>query len=330
MPSKVSAILRSLRGRDRTLNILTCPTHERYESNLARTGHNFYALRGEHIKDWKTEYAPIPYNYHILENGIPSDVRIDVVLSQHKFGQYQLLSQYAFDYNAPLISLEHTLPMPQWGNRELSQLKQMRGHLNLFISEFSRDKWGWYEHEAKVIHHGIDTALFKPAAIERQPHILSVVNDWINRDIFCGFGIWQRVCNGLPVRPVGDTPGLSKPAANTRELVKEYQTAQVFINTSTVSPVPTALMEAMAAGCAIVTTATCMIPEIVVNGENGFISNDESELREYCRLLLSDQALREKLGANARRTIEQNFSLDKFVNNWNNYLFEAAELAGTL
>ena len=51
MPTKMSSIIR---GATRTpvekLNILTFPTHERYETMLCKTGHNFYAYRAEGIK----------------------------------------------------------------------------------------------------------------------------------------------------------------------------------------------------------------------------------------------------------------------------------------
>jgi glycosyltransferase involved in cell wall biosynthesis len=60
-----------------------------------------------------------------------------------------------------------------------------------------------------------------------------------------------------------------------------------------------------------------MIPEIIKNGINGFISNDESELRGYIEKLLYDEKLREELGRNARKTILDKFSEDKFIEKWN-------------
>ena len=73
----------------------------------------------------------------------------------------------------------------------------------------------------------------------------------------------------------------------------------------------------MSCGCACVSTATCMIPDIIENGVNGFISNDEDELRGYIETLLKDEDLRSKLGAAARQTILDDFSEEKFINNWN-------------
>jgi glycosyltransferase involved in cell wall biosynthesis len=60
-----------------------------------------------------------------------------------------------------------------------------------------------------------------------------------------------------------------------------------------------------------------MIPEIIENGVNGFLSNDERELRGYCELLLNDAELANKLGSNARKTIEEKFNKERFLNQWN-------------
>ncbi|SVC32840.1 uncharacterized protein METZ01_LOCUS285694, partial [marine metagenome] len=55
-----SLIHRATRKDDEPLNILTFPTHERYQTNMAETGHNFYMWQGKGIKPWKLEYSPIP------------------------------------------------------------------------------------------------------------------------------------------------------------------------------------------------------------------------------------------------------------------------------
>jgi glycosyltransferase involved in cell wall biosynthesis len=69
-----------------------------------------------------------------------------------------------------------------------------------------------------------------------------------------------------------------------------------------------------------------MIPEIIKNGINGFISNDESELRGYIEKLLYDEELREELGKNARKTILDRFSEEKFLNKWNKIFDQAYEV----
>ena len=51
------------------------------------------------------------------------------------------------------------------------------------------------------------------------------------------------------------------------------------------------------------------------------MSNNEEELREYIKKVLSDMSYKE-LG-NQAETIKKNFSEEKFANNWNNILDKA-------
>lgn len=301
-------------------NILTFATHERYETQLCKTGHNFYSFSVENMKKWNTEQTPIPSNYYILPEGNPcAFIKYDFILSQSKFGQFQVAKQLQGFLRIPIISLEHTVPTPQAvPENHIAAMKNMVGDINIFISEYSARQWG-INHNTNIIHHGIDTDVFKRLDIEQQNKdtILTVANDFINRDYCLNYSGWQRITNGFKTKLVGDTKGLSKPADSVEELVKEYNTCAIYLNTSTLSPIPTSLLEAMSCGCAVVSTATCMIPEIIENGVNGFISNDESELRQKIEYLLSNEDARLSIGAKARETIQKKFPEQIFVNKWN-------------
>lgn len=145
----------------------------------------------------------------------------------------------------------------------------------------------------------------------------------------CNFSGWQRTTKGLPTLVVGDTPGLSEPAKTVEELVSYYRDSTIFLNTSTVSPVPTALLEAMACGCAVVSTATCMIPEVITDGHDGFISNDEGVLRSKLEFLLNNPSECRRLGYNARQTILKRFNKETFISKWNSIFDEAANIIYT-
>lgn len=334
----------STRKAGEKLNILCAPTHERYESGLAQTGHNFYAIQGEHIKDWKEIYAPKPKNYHILEQGnvLPIDVDLDLVLSQNKFGQFQKLEKLAKLFHLPLLSVEHTLPHPGWGPEYIKSTQQMRGQMNIFITDYSLEKWQWQDlGDTMTIGHMVDTDIFTcpekfkfcitDAPHKRKNHILTVANDYIGRDWCLDFQRYKRVCldKGLPYRAVGDTPGLSKPAKDTNELVNEYKSSRIFLNTAHISPIPTSLLEAMSCGCAVVSCNTCAIPEYIQHGLNGFLYNNDAELSEYLTLLLNDEDVAREMGQRARETILNKCSKERFLNQWN-IAFEATIQKGYL
>ena len=336
MDKTVRTILRNATRRSgEPLNILSFPTHERYQDNLAKTGHNFYLWQSEGIKPWREEYAKVPTGTVLLnpskgEYQIPEYLDIDIVLSQNKFGQFQIANNISKKYGVPLVSIEHTLPMQEWSNEQMNSLRSMRGDIDIFISDYSRRIWGWEDGSSAILHHGVDTNLFcPPKEYKRKNTVLSVVNDWINRDWCCGYKLWENITgfpeSDLNLRVIGDTPGLSEPAPSTWELIEEYKRSRVFLNTSLISPVPTALLEAMSCGCAVVSTATCMIPEIIENGKNGYISNDPLELRGYIDMLSSEEDLAKEIGENARQTILEKFGIDSFLEKWNNIFYSCVE-----
>jgi hypothetical protein len=306
-----------------TYNILTFPTHERYETQLCKTGHNFYSFHLPNLKKWNSSQIIPPDNYYILpEERLCEYIPYDFILVQSKYWQYQVAQQINNTLNLPIVCLEHTLPTPQTISKQnLELMRKMVGNINVFISKYSQRAWN-INYNTKIIHHGIDSSTFTDTNLVKEDYVLTVANDFINRDYCLNYSGWQRVTKDLKVRLVGETKGLSQPASSTEELVSEYNKCKVYFNSSTLSPIPTSLLEAMSCGCAVVSTATCMIPEIIENGVNGFISNDENELRSYIELLLNDNELNRSIGQKARQTIIDKFSEDRFVNEWNN-IFDA-------
>jgi glycosyltransferase involved in cell wall biosynthesis len=314
---------------DKKYNILTFPTHERYETQLAKTGHNFYSFNIKNGKKWNTNQIQTPQNYHILpEERVCEYISYDFILVQSKFWQYQIAKQINQSLMLPIIVLEHTLPTPQTiSEKDIEAMRNMIGDINVFISEYSQKEWD-INAPSTVIHHGIDTELFKPAKIEKNKDILTVANDFVNRDYCLNYSGWKRVTSGLSTRLVGETDGLSVSASSTEELVEEYNKCCVYFNSSTLSPIPTSLLEAMSCGCAIVSTSTCMIPEIVQNGKNGYISNDENELKQYLKLIMDDENIRKNIGQEARNTILNQFSEQAFIDKWNkvfNTIYEVSK-----
>ena len=305
-------------GRDESepLNILTFNTHERYQTQLAKTGHNFYSFNYDNGKEWFKEHAPMPENvYQLPKNSLYPAISFDLILVQSKFGQFQTASQINEAFGKiPVVVLEHTLPHLNWPESHVEQFRRMQGDVNVFITEYSKGKWGI---DGEVVYHSVDTDLFKPAG-ERKNQVLTVAHDFINRDYALNYQGWERMTKDLPRVVVGNTEGLSKAPESVDELVKTYQESLVYINPSTLSPVPTSMLEAMSCGCAVVTTATCEIPNFIKHGENGFMSNDEGELRGYVEKLLADPELAQKMGACARETIKEKFSEERFINEWNN------------
>lgn len=330
MYSPISSIIRqATRDKTKPLNILTCITHEGYESSLASTGHQFYAIPGLHVKPhWDERYRKKPSNYHILsEQKIPDWLEIDVILSQQKFSHFPLLYPFSRQLQIGLVSLEHTQPTSNFRPEHVLEFNRMRGHINVFISEFSRKAWGFDESNSRVIKHCVNTDVFCPdKSVNKLPTIINVANDFVNRGNILGFPLWEKMVKGLDWVMVGDTKGLSLSSKNQEDLVDKYRRSSIFLNCTTYSPIPSVVMEAQACGLPVVSTDTAAISEYVEHGVSGYLTNDEKEMRGYLEYLLSNPDVAEKMGNEGRRIMMEKFSLQKFVNSWNETFRTASDI----
>ncbi|HWR53530.1 MAG TPA: glycosyltransferase [Bryobacteraceae bacterium] len=84
-----------------------------------------------------------------------------------------------------------------------------------------------------------------------------------------------------------------------------YAVADVFALPSHSEGSPNVLLEAMAAGCAVAATSVGGVPEIAVNGETALLvpKGDPGALSHAIGRLLADEALRRRLGAQARAEV---------------------------
>jgi glycosyltransferase involved in cell wall biosynthesis len=324
----MSTILReATRQKGDPLNILTFVAHERYEPSLCKTGHNFYSIITDGTRYWHEEYAPIPGNYTIFRDAVPDFIlnSIDLVISHNPYVHIPLAHKLGL--RVPVINIFHTMPDPGWDNNNIpEQVKAMFDWCteHVYISEFNKLAWGYDKGE--VILHGIDTNVFKPRdnpTAPKEMRVLTVANDYINRDWCLGFGIWNAIANELPMFPVGATPGLSEPAPSLDAMINIYQNSLVFLNTSTASPIPMSLLEAMACGCACVSAATCLIPDVIEDGVDGFLCPPHRPeiFKERCLQLLKDPRMALEMGYNAQQKIASMFGLKRFTEQWNDVIW---------
>ena len=98
------------------------------------------------------------------------------------------------------------------------------------------------------------------------------------------------------------------------ELPKYMNRSRVFVLPSFYEGHPKALLEAMSCGMPVIGADSPGIRELLHSGENGLLCGTGPEaIRSALQKLLTDPELRNTLGANARRFVERNFSLDKII-----------------
>ena len=115
------------------------------------------------------------------------------------------------------------------------------------------------------------------------------------------------------------------------KLIEEYHQADVFVLPCQVTDdgdrdgIPNVLLEAMATGLPVVSTAISGITELVESAQNGLLvpEKDASAIAAALKQLVNNHSLRRRLGLAGSRTVHQNFTLEYNVGQVKEYLLKA-------
>ena len=93
------------------------------------------------------------------------------------------------------------------------------------------------------------------------------------------------------------------------ELPKYLKISDVFIRPSLSEGLGNVFLEAMAAGVPVIATPVGGIPDFLKDGETGLFCNvrDPESIAEKVKIYLENDELREKITANAKEMVEQNY-----------------------
>lgn len=298
---------------------------------MAKTGHNFYMLSGPRLKTWDHHTRELPAGHYIHPESyetLSSNIAYDIVLCQNKLDNYSLLRNVADRLSLPLIVLDHTEPPVGLPSKVLNDLKTLRADAFVTITPHNRRSWG-LDGVAEVIPHGIDLDVFTGYTGLR-PEVVNVSNHFVDRDPWLGYRIFRNLIkqSGVPAYVIGENPAHANEFADTNikflgsikdpaKLAENLASYRLYLNTTQLSPLPMSLLEAMAVGLPVVTSAQQQIPEVVRDSVEGFISNEPEVLANGILQLINAPDLAREMGQNARARIAEKFSMGAFIKNWN-------------
>ena len=100
-------------------------------------------------------------------------------------------------------------------------------------------------------------------------------------------------------------------------LLTLYREASIMVLTSLQETAPMIISEAMAVGTPVIASRVSGIPYMVSEGNSGFLIDPHSpeEIAHQTGLLLTDDAVRKKFGAESRRIAESRWKSEVIVNN---------------
>ena len=121
----------------------------------------------------------------------------------------------------------------------------------------------------------------------------------------------QRHAEALGINPLVKFHG----ALNHDEVRALYASCDAFVLSSFAEGIPVVLMEAMASGVPCLSTRIAGIPELIENGESGFLASPSSldELTERMRQMIHDPALCNRLAINGRKRVCEDYDLERNI-----------------
>jgi glycosyltransferase involved in cell wall biosynthesis len=205
------------------------------------------------------------------------------------------------------------------------------------VSQYTRDRLEQaFEYpDARVIYNGVDVEIFQPQFIDRESFC---ERQGIPKDkiilLFAGNPTLRKGADLLPkiVSQLDDsflllmTSGLKGKGTKNRnirsvgrlsmqDLINLYTVCDIFVFPTRLEGMSLTVAEAMACGKPIVTTNTSSLPEMIVDGEGGFLCEKDNvtDFSNKIRYLAEDDAVREQMGAfNRVRAVEQ-FSIHRMA-----------------
>lgn len=92
-----------------------------------------------------------------------------------------------------------------------------------------------------------------------------------------------------------------------------YLAGDIFLNSSLSETQGLTYLEAMSCSLPVLCHNDTCFDGVIENGHNGFVYNNKEEFLRYAKLLSEDRQMRETIGQNAKKTILQNYTSEKYI-----------------
>ena len=314
----------------RRLKILTWHTHGSYLYYLTQAPHDFYVLsKPDRPAGYGGRCGHLPWgsNVHDLPVSEARHQPLDLIVFQddHQYleDQHQFLSEA--QRRLPKIYIEHD--PPRENPVDTRHIVSGDGTLVVHVTAFNRLMWDTRA-PSRVIDHGVVAP--RVGYTGELPRGLVVINNIASRGRRLGLDVFQEMRREVPLDLVGmgaaEAGGLGEiPHSELPGFAARYR---FFFNPIRYTSMGLAVIEAMMVGLPIVALATTEMVTVVKDGLNGFIDTDPSRLVTRMQALIKDPEEARRLGAEARRTALERFSIQRFVADWNDAFREVTGAKG--
>lgn len=323
---------------------------ERYALELARAMSNHvdtrlvtFGKRRQSILDGnlRIEMYPVwkywggknvnPINLTFLKELLTADV---IHMQQYVIALSDICTLFARAFRKPIFASDHG-----GGGRNYAHRLRTGDHITgfLLVSNYLAKQYAQYAHKTRIIYGGFNPDLFYPRPVARQRKVMfagrlipfkgiNYLVEGIDPEIdlhLVGrpyhpeyYALLEKLAEGKRVE--------FQTALSQEELAEEFSSSLVSVLPSVYTDVygtqhlkseilGLVLLEAMACATPVLVTRVGGMPEIVRDGETGFVvpPNDPAALGERIRYLYDNPDVAERMGQAAREHALANFTWDK-------------------
>jgi len=306
---------------EKVLLVFNC--HEAWVYQLGALGYSLdviIGLKGRFKQGWDEQMRPVPRNARMisLTEAQRSEAEYYCIIA-HNISD---LLDVKLRPEPRLIVIHSTLQGRVREEDSAVEPERMKQMLHTYLelvgghavpaSMLKGRSWGFTE---DVVPFGADPAEYPPYS-GRDNVGLRVSNFIENRKKILLWDFYEKAFAEIPVRLVGHNPNMPgvEAAQNWDCLKSMFRLSRFYVHTADPEledGYNMAALEAMAAGMPVL--GNCHPSSPVRHGVSGFLSDDPAELGEYARMLLDDRNLAVKMGKQARKTVEEKFSLPRFT-----------------
>jgi len=304
------------------IKILSYFAHSIYQNNLSKIPNTeFYHIVDENFSQVWDDQVLKPGNVFEISKKEALDRQKEfdlLLLHRHP----TILSSYEEGFRLiPRVFVEHTHPFNDYNITTWKENRSKYIDHTVFITKSNLQAWGMQEDEKNsVIYHAIDLKEF-PEYIGGEKFVMTTCNEFPGRDWCCGYLLWSKSTWGiLDVRVYGygnrNIGEADKGKMPNNEIIKLLIKCGVYFNPTLASPIPMALLEALACGTPVVSTHNCEMKHILQDNVNSFVANDAPTLRKKIIEMLENPERAKKIGLRGKEVVKNTFPPEKFIYKW--------------
>ena len=319
---------------NKTLLVFNC--HEAWVYQLGVLGYALdiiVGLKGRYKQTWDDQMRPVPPNSRLitLPQALQSRTRYYCIITHNitdlldvKFRPEPRLMVIHSTLEGRAIEEKSNITPPHM-REMLHQYIGLAGVHAVAVSELKGKSWDFTE---DIVVTGVKPGDYLPYSGQKTCG-LRICNFIESRKKIFLWDFHDKAFEGIPVGLVGHNPNMPgvTAAQSWDQLKKMLQAHRFYIHTADPEledGYNMASIEAMATGMPVLGNRHPSSP--IEHGFSGFLSDDPDELRKYAGMLLEDRDLAARMGRQARKTVIERFSMNRFKDGFLNSIETARRI----